>query len=392
MYRKLSVEERHARREKYRQNPIYRILYTPLWKQRGNDLSPEDVWEEANNLAYKLKHIISDDCQIVVSEEFDDLCERYSLFHIEQGYEIRRNYAEAEHSAMMVSLTAFLLLANIYPEAKGHPYLKVCQSLTDVACTISGYFEIYEEARQIEDEYERKGEIIEVADFIEQIALRDTPLSLSEIDYARTVIEQIVDENKTVHIDTMRDNETILSRVNDKNNHCFQAEVDHLRDMIKKVEGNENKRFEYQNAIFAKCYEDKVADIRRAILPFVDGGVNHIDSNKQNQWLAIVEPLKRIEGLLIMHEEKPRRSECTDSEICQQLSIFFKDQVKQVDFAKIPKSISAERNVWKREGVGLTLADWKKYQTSPKAEDKYRTLATVAMRVYGEVVKVIRRG
>ena len=76
MYRKLSVEERIKKREEYRQNPIYRILYTPLWRQRGEDLSPEDVWEEANNLAYKLKSITSDNCKIIVAEEFDDLCER----------------------------------------------------------------------------------------------------------------------------------------------------------------------------------------------------------------------------------------------------------------------------------------------------------------------------
>ncbi len=133
MYRKLSIEERQVRREKYRQNPIYRILYTPLWKQRGDDLSPEDVWDEANNLAYKLKSISSDNCKIIVAEEFDDLCERYSSFQVENDDIIRRTYTQAEHSAMMVSLTAFLLLANIYPEVKGHPYLKVCQSLTDVA-------------------------------------------------------------------------------------------------------------------------------------------------------------------------------------------------------------------------------------------------------------------
>lgn len=391
MYRKLSIEERQTRREKYRQNPIYRILYTPLWRQRGNDLSPEDVWEEANSLAYKLKHINPNESKIIIAEEFDDLCERYSVFHIDIGHEARRSHAEAEHSAMMVSLAAFLLLANIYPEAKGHPYLKVCQSLADVASPVSGYSQIYEEARQIEDEYESKGEFIEVADFIEQIALRETPLSSSEIDFARSVIGQIVDENKSVHLDTMKDNETILSRVNDKNDHCFQSEVDRLRDNIRKLEGNEEERLEYQNIIFAKCYEDKIADIRRAILPFVDRGEEHIEATKQNQWLAIIEPLRIIDGLLITHDDKPRRKECTDGEISQQLKEFFSDTVKALDFNKIPKSISEERKVWRRKDVGLTFSDWNKYQSSPQGEHKYRLLAKIAMRVYGEVAKVIRR-
>ena len=391
MYRKLSIEERQARREKYRQNPIYRILYTPLWKQRGDDLSPEDVWEEANNLAYKLKSINGDNCKITVAEEYDDLCERYSSFHVENDDVIRRTFTQAEHSAMMVSLGAFLLLANTYPEAKGHPYLKVCQSLTDVACNINGYTEIYEEARAIEDEYESKGEFIEVADFIEQIALRDTPLSSSEITFARKVFGQIVVENRFVHIDTMKDNERILSRVSDMNGHCFQPEVDQIRDIIRKVEGDDSERLEYENIIFAKEYEGKITEIRNAILPFVVGGVEHIDPNRQNQWLAIIEPLRIYDGLLIRHEDKPKNKECTAEEICLQMKVFFGDIVKSVDFSKIPKSISAERTKWKEMGIGITLSDWDNYLISPKSEKKHKTLANIAKKVYGEVAKAVRR-
>ena len=391
MYRKLSVEERIKKREEYRQNPIYRILYTPLWRQRGEDLSPEDVWEEANNLAYKLKSITSDNCKIIVAEEFDDLCERYSFFQVENDVVIKRSYAQAEHSAMMVSLVAFLLLANIYPEAKDHPYLKVCQSLTDVASNINGYTEIYEEARAIEDEYESHGEFIEVADFIEQMALRDTPLSSSEIAFARNVVGQIVSENRFVHIDTMKDNERIFSRVSDMNGHCFQQEIDQLRDIIRKVEGGDSERLDYKNVVFAKEYEEKIADIRKAILPFVEGGPYHIDKSRKNQWLAIIEPLKLIDGLLITHEERPKNKECTDGEICDQLKEFFSDIVKTLDFDKIPKSISAERTQWKERGIGLTLSDWNNYLNSPRSETKYKALADIAKRVYGEVVKVIRR-
>ena len=292
---------------------------------------------------------------------------------------------------MMVSLVAFLLLANIYPEAKDHPYLKVCQSLTDVASNINGYTEIYEEARAIEDEYESHGEFIEVADFIEQMALRDTPLSSSEIAFARNVVGQIVSENRFVHIDTMKDNERIFSRVSDMNGHCFQQEIDQLRDIIRKVEGDDSERLDYKNVVFAKEYEEKIIDIRKAILPFVEGGPYHIDKSRKNQWLAIIEPLKLIDGLLITHEERPKNKECTDGEICDQLKEFFSDIVKTLDFDKIPKSISAERTQWKKRGIGLTLSDWNNYLNSPRSETKYKALADIAKRVYGEVVKVIRR-
>ncbi len=391
MYRKLSVEERQARRENFRKNPIYKVLYTPLWKQRGNDLSPEDVWEDANKLAQELKGIGNDNCNIKVAEKFDDLCECYSTFVI-GNEEIKRTNDQAEHSAMMVSLTAFLLLANIYPEAKGHPYIKICQSLTDVACNINGYEAIYEEARQIEDEQESRGEFIEVGDFIEQIANRESPLQSSEITYARKILDQFVDESRFHHLDTMKENETALSRINDINHHCFQPVVDKLRNNIKKLQGNDQEeQLEYENLIFSEEHHNKISDIRRAILPFLVEQPNHIDPTKQNQWLSIIEPIRIIDGLLITHENNPRRKKCSDGEICQQMSIFFKDRLKSVDFNKIPKSISEERSVWRDKGIGLTFDEWGIYVNSPGGERKYKALANVARKVYGEVLKVIRR-
>ena len=124
---------------------------------------------------------------------------------------------------------------------------------------------------------------------------------------------------------------------------------------------------------------------------FVEGGPYHIDKSRKNQWLAIIEPLKLIDGLLITHEERPKNKECTDGEICDQLKEFFSDIVKTLDFDKIPKSISAERTQWKERGIGLTLSDWNNYLNSPRSETKYKALADIAKRVYGEVVKVIRR-
>lgn len=389
MYRKFSIEERKEKREEYRQNPIYRIVYTPLWKQRGEDLSPEEVWEEANILAFKLKTISGDNCKIIVAEEFDDLCERYSHFLVGNDDVIRRTYTQAEHSAMMVSLTAFLLLANIYPEAKGHPYLKVCQSLIDVASKINGYTEIYEEARTIEDEYESRGEFIEVADFIEQISIQEEPLSEKILEKARRMFGQFVEENKYCDLPTMYANERMIARINDRNDHCLQSELDLLRKQINEVEGNGGQNVEYRNIIFAKIYEEKVSAIRHVIYPFVSNGTDHINPKEQRQWLAIVEPLKLIDGLLIKHEDKPKHKKCTNGEICQQLREFYGRECPDVDFDKIPKSIDAERKKWRENEVGLTFEAWHKYANSRLSNPRYKPLARVAERVFGEVKRVI---
>lgn len=390
MYRKLSEAERQERREVFRQNPIYRMLYTPLWRQRGEDLTPMDVWSEANNLAFSLKTDSNIDSNLRAQEAFDDLCERYSIFESEDGGYIRRTYQQAEHSAMMVSLTAFLLLVNTHPEAERHPYLSICQSISDVIRNIPGFTEIYEEARRIEDENESKGNFIEVADFIEQIAVQDGPMSDNQEKLIRQAIVDFIEENKMCNLDTMKDNERLLSRANDKNKYCLQAEVDLLRNQIREKEGSTALTRIYKNIIFASQYENKVSEIRQAIYPFIFNGVNHIDAKEKRQWQAIFEPLRIIDGLLITHDDRPKHKECTNNEIAQQMKEFFGEEILSLNFSMLPRSVSAERNNWKNDGVGLTFDDWDRYLKNISSIKDYKHLATIAKRVYGEIKIVIK--
>ena len=389
MFRKLSVEESQKKREEYRNNPIYRILYTPLWRRRGDNLSPVEVWIDGNNLADFLKDCEKTDCRIRVQEVFEDLCERYSCFIDNNNEETKRSFALAENSAMMVSLVAFLLLANVYPDAKGHPYLKTCQAITDVIFNINGYKELYEEVRKEEDEREERGEFIEVADYIEQISIQEEPLSKQQLLLAHHMFGQFVEENKYCALPTMYANERMIARVSDKNDHCLQPELDMLRKQIQDVEGNGKQNVEYRNIIFAKRYEDRTSLIRNAIYPFLSDGTNHINPKEQRQWLAIVEPLKKIDGLLIKHEDRPKHKNCTDAEVCQQLRVFFGKEFPDVDFSKIPKSLSGERTKWKNNGVGLTFVEWNAFTNTRFENPRYKPLAKVAERIYGEVKRVI---
>ena len=132
MYQKLSEKERQQFRDKFRENQIYRILYTPLWRQRGDDLSPVDVWVEANRVASKIKNESDGYESSIIQEIFEELTERYSIFVLENDVQITRSYSDAEHSAMMVSTVVFFLLLNIYPDAENHPYKTICKSIYDI--------------------------------------------------------------------------------------------------------------------------------------------------------------------------------------------------------------------------------------------------------------------
>lgn len=392
MYKKLGEKERLEKRGTFRQNPIYRILYTPLWRQRGDDLSPEEVWNEAINLGHELKSFKDKDLNFRILEKFDDLCEHYSCFETIGGEKLMRNHQQAEHSAMMVSLTAFLLLVDICPEEENHPYKSTCELLYNVIKDIPGQREIYEEARKIEDEYESKGIFIETADFIEQLYVKESPLPQEDIDYANKLLLEMADENASFDLPTVKDNEAMFSRINDKHNHAFQKSVDKIREVLKRKGCNVDELIIYENIIFKKEYEDKVKDIRDALYPFIDSeSPDHIDKDLEREWLAIIEPLKQINGLLIVHEKKLRRKQCTDRELCNQMKAFFERNVTNPIFDGMPKSISGERGKWKINGLGLTVGKWNQYIETHRNSDKYYRLAKVAQRVYGEILKVTKR-
>lgn len=240
MYKKLSPAEKQLKRGIFKLNPLYCTVYKPLWHQQGEDLSPEEVWIEANNHSYLLKQECSNEVEIRVRESFDDLCERYACFIDEANEIIRRSPQQAVHSAMMVSFVTFLLLLNVYPEAESHPFAAVCQALNDVMCNIDGYKKLYEETRNEEDRREAKGLFIETVDYIEQIYVQEENLSSQQLDVAHRLFGQFVKENLHCNLKTKLDNERMLSRVNDKNDHCLQQEVDLLRKQISEI--NEDQR------------------------------------------------------------------------------------------------------------------------------------------------------
>ena len=219
-------------------NSLFLTLYTPLWRRRGEDLSPEEVWVEGNRLAVLLREESTVDSQIRIEQAFDDLCSTYEVFATEDGSLENRNQQQAEHSAMMVTLTAFLLLLNVYDKAENHPYHELLTYLKSIIWDVPDCQKLYEDIRDSEDFREQQGKFIEVADFIEEIETNEEPLLPYQLEFACKAIGQFVDENKYCSLSTMLDNERMISRISDANNHCFNNQLELLRAEIDTVREN----------------------------------------------------------------------------------------------------------------------------------------------------------
>ena len=256
MFRKLSIEEKSKRRGTLNKNSLFLTLYTPLWRRRGENLTPEEVWVEGNRLAALLREDSDVDVQIKAEQFFDDLCIAYEVFIAEDGSQVRRSQQQASHSAMMVTHTAFLLLLNVYDKAEGHPHYEILTHLKSIIWDVPDCRKLYEEIRDSEDEREGKGKFIEVADFIEEIAAQEEPLSQIQKEFACKKFEEFVKENRYCNLSTMLDNERTLSRINDNNGNCFQSELNLLREEINEVRDKSSNNNKLSDELLAQAIEN----------------------------------------------------------------------------------------------------------------------------------------
>lgn len=235
-----SLAERRKVREANRKNLLYRILYQPLWYQRGGDLSPEDVWEEALSVAKDLQGEKAFEARMKAAATVEDLCERYSYFEDGQGLSERRDEYHAMHSAMMVVTTAFFMLLNEEEGLDDHPNRYICKALKDAVRDVEGFREIYEGVRREEDALEYSGKFIEACNLLDYISGLS---NVSERDISRLheVLGLLVDETKKSNLSTIEEQERMLARVNDKTNGAIDKELNDLRVFRDQIKKNNNE-------------------------------------------------------------------------------------------------------------------------------------------------------
>lgn len=236
-YHRLSLAERQALRESWKKDLLFMMLYPPLWHQRGNDLSPEDVWAEALLLAKELHGTNAFEARIRAAGAFEDLCEGYSGFESDSEETTIRNEASAMHSAMMVMLTAFFMLLNEAENLNENPNRFICKALKDVVSGVEGFRDIYEGARREEDALEYSGRFIEAYNILEKVSCMK---QVGKRDIARLheVMGILLSETKKSSLPTMKEDERNWARANDATGGAIAQELKELREAINKRMAN----------------------------------------------------------------------------------------------------------------------------------------------------------
>lgn len=216
MYQLLTLEGRKQIRRKYGKDNLFKMLHKALSVCDAKSFSPEDIWQEATHAVMQIGEADEDARDIEVQALFSDLPEQYG--------------EDKEGDVMCVMLVVFFMLLDKHDTEEGHPFKEVCCEIKQALKPMRGFEELYEQCRIEEDKLESNGKFIEVVDYLDCF-LSDYQSSKKETGIDNG-LDKIIEEAKSLDISHMQAIELVISRANDKCGHCFQSELDKLRDAI----------------------------------------------------------------------------------------------------------------------------------------------------------------
>ena len=79
-YKRMSKEKLRRTKKKLYSDPLFKMIYLPLWYQHEGDLTPVEVWQEALMVIDEIKDIEKPIRHLEVSTIVEELNERYATF------------------------------------------------------------------------------------------------------------------------------------------------------------------------------------------------------------------------------------------------------------------------------------------------------------------------
>lgn len=109
MYTRLTEEQKKQLRISYGKSQEYMITYSAISavSDKFNDLSPEEIWDEALDLMEELCD--DENLEWKADKLYYQLVRKYDVF-VENGQQIRRDIKEREHTATLVLFDVMMML------------------------------------------------------------------------------------------------------------------------------------------------------------------------------------------------------------------------------------------------------------------------------------------
>ena len=160
-FRHLTKEKQQRAKGKLYADPLFKMIFLPLWYQRLNDLSPVEVWQEAMMVIDELREIDTDIRHVEVSEIVEQLIERYSTFDDSQ-----REPEMAQHSMMLVMAVVMFMLAEADADWKHNPHYQLCKSIGQILSRVNGFKQLCNDVKTEEQRLEQQKTPLPIRDFM----------------------------------------------------------------------------------------------------------------------------------------------------------------------------------------------------------------------------------
>lgn len=212
----LTNDDKKLIRQTYGKDNLFKMLYKALFTLNENELSPEEVWNEARKVVVQIGETDELARDIEVQAVYADLCRQYG--------------DSGKACVMKIMLAAFFMLLDKYDSIDGHPHKEVCIEMKRLLKTLPGFEELYEKCRTEEDKLEAMGLFIEVVDYLERFM--EEPIAQQEWACEDDALKKMIENAKRYEVSQMWLFENLLARVNDQTGHKFQSLLDDFRQAI----------------------------------------------------------------------------------------------------------------------------------------------------------------
>ena len=179
-YKRMSKEKLRRTKKKLYSDPLFKMIYLPLWYQHEGDLTPVEVWQEALMVIDEIKDIEKPIRHLEVSTIVEELNERYATFD-----NTARSEEMAQHTTMLVLSTVMFMLAEADANWKHNPHLQLCRSISQILNRIEGFRELCRDVKTEESHLAEDDMSLPIRDFIgdekKSADLSDMPTFTEEI-------------------------------------------------------------------------------------------------------------------------------------------------------------------------------------------------------------------